>query len=59
MSALPSKADVCGAQAHVCFGPKADIKALDGLFTAAGYASSWLYRATAQGGSKLGWTKGQ
>ena len=25
MSALPPKADVCGALAHVCFGPKADI----------------------------------
>ena len=25
MSALPPKADMCGAVAHVCFGPKADI----------------------------------
>jgi hypothetical protein len=25
MSALPSKADMCGATADVCFGPKADI----------------------------------
>jgi hypothetical protein len=25
MSALPPKADMCGAQAHVCFGPIADI----------------------------------
>jgi len=25
MSALPPKADMCSAQAHVCFGPKADI----------------------------------
>jgi hypothetical protein len=25
MSALPPKADMCGAQAHVCFGPKADM----------------------------------
>jgi hypothetical protein len=24
-SALPPKADMCGALAHVCFGPKADI----------------------------------
>src|SRR5262249_44649553 len=24
MSALPPKADMCGALAHVCFGPKAD-----------------------------------
>jgi hypothetical protein len=26
MSALPPKADVCGALAHVCFGPIADIQ---------------------------------
>src|SRR5215510_15237239 len=26
MSALPSKADICSAQAHVCFGPEADIE---------------------------------
>jgi hypothetical protein len=25
MSALPSKADMCSAQAHVCFGPEADV----------------------------------
>jgi len=25
MSALTPKADMCGALAHVCFGPKADI----------------------------------
>ena len=25
MSALPPKVDVCGALAHVCFGPVADI----------------------------------
>jgi hypothetical protein len=25
MSALPPKADMCGAIAHVCFGPIADI----------------------------------
>ena len=25
MSALPPKADMCGATRHVCFGPKADI----------------------------------
>jgi hypothetical protein len=24
MSALPPKADMCGANRHVCFGPKAD-----------------------------------
>jgi hypothetical protein len=26
MSALPPKADMCGALAYVCFGPKADIE---------------------------------
>ena len=28
MSALPPKADMCSAQAHVCFGPIADIALL-------------------------------
>jgi hypothetical protein len=28
MSALPPKADMCGAIAHVCFGPKADMLTL-------------------------------
>jgi len=28
MSALPPKADVCGALAHLCFGPIADIATL-------------------------------
>jgi hypothetical protein len=28
MSALPPKADVCGANRHVCFGPRADIVCL-------------------------------
>ena len=31
MSALPLKADMCGARAHVCFGPKADIDNLSRL----------------------------
>jgi hypothetical protein len=26
MSALPLKADICSAQTHVCYGPKADIE---------------------------------
>jgi hypothetical protein len=30
MSALPPKADVCSATAHVCYGPKADIAPPDG-----------------------------
>src|SRR5512144_2617152 len=38
MSALPSKADMCGALAHVCFGAEADIGAdqccLSGVFDA-------------------------
>ena len=25
MSALPSEADICGAIAHACYGPKANI----------------------------------
>ena len=33
MSALPPKADMCGALAHVCFGPKADIDATSTLDT--------------------------
>jgi hypothetical protein len=28
MSALPPKADMCSANRHVCFGPKADIALL-------------------------------
>jgi len=28
MSALPPKADMCGAVEHVCFGPKADMPSL-------------------------------
>jgi hypothetical protein len=28
MSALPPEADICGALAHVCFVPKADITVL-------------------------------
>jgi hypothetical protein len=28
MSALPPKADMCGALAYVCYGPKADIDAV-------------------------------
>jgi hypothetical protein len=31
MSALPPKADICGAQAYVCFGPTADIALFDHL----------------------------
>jgi hypothetical protein len=28
MSALPPKADMCSARAHVCYGPEADIALL-------------------------------
>jgi len=31
MSALPPKADMCGALAHVCFGPIADMFAMRGF----------------------------
>src|SRR5262249_18024647 len=31
MSALPPKADMCSAQPHVCFGPKADMALFDHL----------------------------
>ena len=37
MSALPPKADMCGATRRVCFGPEADIVPIQkGQFTAAG-----------------------
>jgi hypothetical protein len=36
MSALPPKADMCSALAHICFGPIADIVAASKLF-----ASAW------------------
>ena len=37
MSALPPKADMCGALAHVCFGPIADIRLFDHLVGAGEY----------------------
>jgi hypothetical protein len=37
MSAFPPKADMCGAPAHVCFGPLTSDLRLDG--TAAKFAS--------------------
>jgi hypothetical protein len=36
MSALPPKADMCGANRHVCFGPIADI-ALERSLNSADY----------------------
>ena len=38
MSALHLKADICGANRHVCFGPIADIRTNR---PATGIASSW------------------
>jgi hypothetical protein len=35
MSALPPKADMCGALAYVCFGPKADIHRLHSITSSA------------------------
>jgi hypothetical protein len=37
VSALPSKADMCGAKAHVCFGPKAGIEMLAQLHTSVSF----------------------
>src|SRR5262245_30986940 len=34
MSALPSKADMCSAMAHVCFGPKADMPLFNNFVSA-------------------------
>ena len=33
MSALPPKADMCSARAHVCFGPEADMVGLPNAFS--------------------------
>jgi hypothetical protein len=41
MSALPPKADMCGATAHVCFGPKADIRAFIASCLRYGEIGSW------------------
>jgi hypothetical protein len=49
MSALPPKADVCGANRHVCFGPKADIGAHS--ITSSAMASSATGYRRAQGRS--------
>jgi hypothetical protein len=44
MSALPPKADMCGANSHVCFGPKADIvRTLFDHLVGAG-EQRWRYR---------------
>src|SRR5262249_27407765 len=39
MSALPPKADMCSAQAHVCFGPKADVDSYS--ITSSARTSNW------------------
>ena len=41
MSALPPKADMCGATRDVCFGPKADIASLFDHLIRAGEHSLW------------------
>src|SRR5262249_45320070 len=35
MSALPPKADMCGARSNVCFGPKADIEDIHSITSSA------------------------
>jgi hypothetical protein len=39
MSALPPKADMCSALAHVCFGPKADMSLSVRMSAAGGVAA--------------------
>ena len=51
MSAFGGKADVCGALAHVCFGPKADIASLIRLLRQRG-------RETVRFAPKSGWLSG-
>ena len=41
MSALHPKADMCGANRHVCFGPKADIQGLLELLNSEEHSSAW------------------
>jgi hypothetical protein len=41
MSALPPKADMCSALAHVCFGPKADVASLFDYFVCAPDERVW------------------
>jgi hypothetical protein len=41
MSALPPKADMCGATAHVRFGPKADVASLIDDLVGAGEKRRW------------------
>ena len=43
MSASPPKADMCGANRHVCFGPKADIAALP---PAVVLIATWYFQLT-------------
>jgi hypothetical protein len=44
MSALPPKADMCGALTHVCFGPKADIVIRVQINEKASFTSDELFR---------------
>ena len=45
MSALPPKADMCGARAYVCFGPIADIAVITVCQSAAGTRASGQIRS--------------
>src|SRR5262245_32873161 len=45
MSALPSKADMCGAIAHVCFGPEADIATFTRSFSRRGQVVAMATRS--------------
>jgi hypothetical protein len=40
LSALPPKADMCGARAYVCYGPKADIRTIQSPRWRAGAATA-------------------
>jgi hypothetical protein len=52
MSALPLKADICSALAHVCFGPKADI-AITLLQIQPAHCTPFLSAQTSNGTSSL------
>src|SRR5215510_16266261 len=47
MSALPPKAAMCAALAHVCFGPKADMAAPS--ITSSAHLTVWVSFQTASG----------
>jgi hypothetical protein len=53
MSALPPKADMCGAQAHVCFGPIADMTASFDYFVGSVQQTKWHSDAQHFGGLEI------